>query len=248
MAKNQSFKTTFNRRTVPTIACINKAKVDLGVDFDKLIRAMQAFLDDFFVPVWGTPAKLVKATKDKPGAWTMVFLDDADDPTALGYHDITKDGFPLSKVFVIPTIKGDELVSATACHELAEMLIDPTANLWCDGPRGTYWGYEVCDPCEEETFLVDGIAMSDFVWPAYFDLFRLKHPRKTRAQYDQLNKITRPFQLLPGGYADIYRGGKTFERFGSAAKRRRFQKEDRRFHRSEFRKFGAKAARQQRDR
>ena len=58
----------FNQRAVPTIACINLATVPLGVDFDALIPALQKFLDDCFVPVWGSPAKLVKANKPLDGA------------------------------------------------------------------------------------------------------------------------------------------------------------------------------------
>jgi hypothetical protein len=246
MARQQAFKTTFDRSTVPTITCVNNAKLDLGVDFDRLVDTLQTFLHECFVPVWGTPAKLTKASKEKAGTWTMLFLDDPDDPDendAYGEHYLTSHGFPISRVYVIPTIKSGELVSVTACHELCEMLIDPMANLWCDGPRGAHWGYEVCDPCEEETFPVDGIEMSDFVYPAYFDLFRLEHPRLARAQYDHLDKIKRPFQILEGGYAEIKIGTKVVERFGSPAKKRRFAKEDRRYHRSEFRKFGKKAAR-----
>ena len=72
----------FNQGAVPTIACVNNATVDLGVDFDKLIPALQKFLDECFVPIWGTPAKLVKATKPLSDAWTIVFLDDADAPGA----------------------------------------------------------------------------------------------------------------------------------------------------------------------
>ena len=34
------------------------------------------------------------------GSWWVVFLDNSDDPRALAYHDLTNDGFPLSKVFV----------------------------------------------------------------------------------------------------------------------------------------------------
>ena len=33
-------------------------------------------------------------------SWWVVFLDNSDDPRALAYHDLTNDGFPLSKVFV----------------------------------------------------------------------------------------------------------------------------------------------------
>jgi hypothetical protein len=94
---------------------------------------LQRFLDECFVPIWGTPAKLVKATKPSSGAWTIVFLDDADTEEALGYHDLTKDGLPLSKVFVKTTLEAGDKVSVTACHELAEMMVDPAINLWVDG-------------------------------------------------------------------------------------------------------------------
>ena len=110
----------------------------------------------------------------------------------------------------------------TACHELCEMLIDPMATLWCEGPRSTLWAYEVCDAVEEETFEINGIVMSDFVFPAYFDLFRLKRPGS--AQYDYLKRVRRPFHILKGG------------KFGSRDKAKRFALEDRRWHRSQFRK------------
>src|SRR5437879_4133125 len=52
----------FNQGGVPTIACFNKAVTPLGVDFDDLIQAMQAYVDKYVAPVWGTPAKLIKST------------------------------------------------------------------------------------------------------------------------------------------------------------------------------------------
>ena len=48
----------FNQGIIPTIACFNKATVALGVDLDKLISAMQAYVDQYVAPVWGTPAKV----------------------------------------------------------------------------------------------------------------------------------------------------------------------------------------------
>ena len=52
----------FDQGQVPRIACFNKAKTPLGVDLDKLLAAMQKFVDDFFSPVWGTPCQLLKTT------------------------------------------------------------------------------------------------------------------------------------------------------------------------------------------
>src|SRR5262249_56206238 len=62
----------------PRIACINKAHTDLGVDFTKLVRVLQSFVDQCLVPVWRTPARLVPARGELPGAWTLVFLHDPD--------------------------------------------------------------------------------------------------------------------------------------------------------------------------
>jgi hypothetical protein len=73
----------FNQGGIPTIACFNKAKTPLGVDFGALITAMQAFVGKYVAPVWGTPAKLIKSTGFVKSAWAMVFLDVADQPTAL---------------------------------------------------------------------------------------------------------------------------------------------------------------------
>jgi hypothetical protein len=231
MCADKIVMAAFDQGANPTIACINKATVELGVDFDALIAALQKFLDECFVPVWGTPAKPIKAEKPMPGAWTMIFLDDADSPGALGYHDLTKNGLPLAKVFVKTTLKIGDKVSATACHELAEMLIDPAVNLWSDGPGGTLYAYEMCDAVEDEEFLIDGIAMSDFVYPAYFELFR----KANSAQFDYLKKVSKPFQILKGGYSLVRMGTKAKQIFGSKAKEKKFQKEDRREHRSQYR-------------
>ena len=221
----------FNQGAVPTIACVNNATVDLGVDFDKLIAALQKFLDECFAPVWGTPAKLVKAKAPMQDAWAIVFLDSADVKGALGYHDLTVNGLPLSKVFVKTTLAIGDKVSVTACHELCEMLVDPAINLWSDGPQGTLYAYEMCDAVEEEEFLIDGIAMSDFVYPAYFELFR----KPNSAQFDYLKKVTKPFQILKGGYSLVRKGAKVNQIFGSKAKEKKFNMEDRREHRSEYR-------------
>ena len=54
-------------------------------------------------------------------------------------------------------------------------------------------------------------------------------------RFDQMNKVTTPFQILAGGYQIIFKNGKWSQVFGSEAKKRRFAREDRRGHRSEQR-------------
>ncbi len=224
----------FNQGDVPKIAVFNKAKTPLGVDLDALIAAMQEYIDKFIVPVWATPAKLVKTTDFRKGCWAIVFLDDADQEGALAYHDLTPDGLPQSKVFVRTTINNGDLVSVSASHELVEMLVDPAINLMSTGPdaRAVY-AYESADPVEALSFKVKGIPMSDFVYPSYFEDFR----KPGSVKFDQMGKVKRPFQILSGGYQIIFKDGKWNQQFGSRAKQRKFAMEDRRMHRSEERKL-----------
>jgi hypothetical protein len=235
MASERTVFGAFNQGVIPTIACFNQATTPLGVDLGDLVNAMQEYVTSFVAPVWGTPAKLVQTTGFQAGAWAMVFLDDADQPGALAYHDLTPDGLPVSKVFVKTTLDDGGLVSVSASHELVEMLVDPAINMMTSGPDAkTMYAYESADPVEESSFPVNGIQMSDFVYPAFFEVFR----KPKSVQFDQMNLVTKPFQIMKGGYQIIFKSGKYSQVFGSAAKEKRFNKEDRRGHRSEVRKSG----------
>lgn len=222
----------FNQGGIPTIACFNKAVTPLGVDFSALVAAMQAFVDQHVAPVWGTPAKLVKSKGFVKSAWAIVFLDDADQPGALAYHDLTPDGLPVSKVFVRTTLKNHDPVSVSASHELVEMLVDPAINMMTTGPDPkAVYAYESADPVEALSFKVNGVPMTDFVYPAYFESFH----KAGSVQFDRLKKVTKPFQILSGGYQIVFKNGKWRQVFGSASKKKRFALEDRRGHRSEQR-------------
>ena len=217
-----------------SIACINKATVDLGVPFDKLTATLQKCFDQYFLPIWGYPVRLYNTKVAKRSDWQFIYFDNADQAGTLGYHDLTHKGQPISKIFVKTTLADKELVSVTACHELFEMVIDPIANLWAGAADGTEYAYEMCDPVEEDTFLVDGIGMSNFLHPAWFEPF--KHPRGTK--FDHLGRLKKPFSMTKGGYMIIKKKGKVTAVYGSKAKEKRFKQEDRRGHRSEYRKPG----------
>jgi len=232
---SRTIRAAFDQGEVPTIAVFNKATTPLGIPLDKLITAMQHYIDQHVAPVWGTPAKLVKSTGFVKGAWAVVFLDDADSPGALAYHDLTPDGLPQSKVFVRTTLQNGDKVSVSASHELVEMLVDPAINLMSTGPDAkTVYAYESADPVEALTFKVDGVPMSDFVHPAYFENFH----KPGSVHFDHMNKVKRPFELLAGGYQIVFKNGKWSQVYGSRTKQRAFAREDRRGHRSEQRARG----------
>jgi hypothetical protein len=219
----------------PQIDFVNKATEPLGVELQALVAALEKQLKDHFFPYWGYTADLHIVPKDgkpDPAHWQIVFLDDADVADALGYHDITHDGQPVSKVFVKSTLKAGEKVSVTTSHELLEMLIDPGAQLWAQDSDGTWYAYEACDAVEEETYEIDKIAVCDFVYPAFFESW---HARNS-VPFDHLGRVSQPFQTLQRGYQIVARNGTVGEYFASRAKARDFYElENRTMHRSEYR-------------
>src|SRR4029077_12256884 len=109
------------------------------------------------------------------------------------------------KVFVQTTLDDNQSVAVSASHELVEMLVDPAINMWTTGPGPkTMYAYESADPVEELSFKVNGVDMSDFVYPAYFEVFR----RPNSVRFDHQNKVIRPFQILGGGYQIIFKNGR----------------------------------------
>lgn len=226
----------FDQGQIPEIAVFSQATVPLGVDLDKLIAALQKFVTGYVAPVWGTPARLAKTTDFKKDAWALAFLDTADQANALAYHELTPDGLPLSKVFVKTIADAGASLSVAASHELVEMLVDPGINLLSLGPdpKAAY-AYESADPVEAESlgFQVNGLLMSDFVYPSYFEGFR----KPSSTKFDYRGKVTRPFQILPGGYQLVFKNGKWSQLTATKAKARALRREDRRQHRSEVRKL-----------
>jgi hypothetical protein len=231
MKKPKMVRAAFDRGQIPKIACFNKALTPLGLDLDRFLAALQKFVTNCVAPVWGSPANLVRSTGFLKGCWALVFLDSADQADALAYHDLTPDGFPVSSVFVKTIADDKSSLTSAVSHELVEMLVDPAINLYATGPDPRLvYAYESADPVEEESFKIDGFDMTDFVYPSYFEVFR--KPRST--QFDYMKKVSRPFQILKGGYQIVFRNGRETEITGSKAKTGRLRLEDKRHHRSEL--------------
>jgi hypothetical protein len=172
-----------------------------------IVSALQVQVTRDFAPAWGVPAALYLAPASvpvpTPGFWSIAFLDNSDVAGALGYHDLTADGLPIGKVFVKTTEAAGDLVSVTASHELLEMLADPDINLVAEfddggGSPSKMYAYEVGDPVEDDTlgYDINGVLVSDFVYPAYFEQFRAAGSTR----FDHQGKVSQPFQILSGGY------------------------------------------------
>ncbi len=228
----------FDQGQKAVISLVNKARTPFsqwqcGSSPGAFLAALQKYAD-LFASFWSTPCKLQFAADVSDQTWEVIFVDDATQAGALGYHDVAPDQKPRSLIFVKTSLQAGDSPSVTTAHELVEMLGDPAINLCAISPKGTVVAYETADACERETFKVDGIDMSDFVLPAYFEPFR--RPSSTR--FDYMQRVDRPFRILPGGYLPVYRNGQWGQVFGSDEARARRMLEDRRGHRSYHR--GAK--------
>ncbi len=191
------------------ITVVNFSTVLVDNQISAAVPALQKQIRRDFAPVWGVDADLTfvpKGSTPPADAWWLAIVDDPDIADALGYHDITPEGLPMAKVFAAVDQQLGLQWTVTASHELLEMLVDPDVNLSAfvqtGGNSGTFYSYEVCDPCEEDGqgYQIDGVQVSDFVYPAWFEGFRAA--RSTIFDYGR--HIEEPFQILPGGYSLIF--------------------------------------------
>lgn len=208
---NRNVMKAFDAGGLPVIKCVNRSATpwkawNAGKSFEQLIASLQSWAR-IFLQFWGLDCRLEVANALSPGAWGMVFSDEADVAHALGYHTTTPDGYPLMHNFVRPSILANLPISIAASHELGEALADPCLNLCAIGPGDLIYAYEVCDAVQSTRFKVGGLPMSNFVFPAWFERFK-------RAKYDYLGQCSKPYQILAGGYMPVYRRGKWEQIYG----------------------------------
>jgi hypothetical protein len=113
---------------------------------------------------------------------------------AAGYHDdggiyCFRDGLP-------DLDSGAFAYSVVISHEIFETVGDPGANRWAQDATGTLYGLELCDACEGYFWLApNGVALSDFVLPAFFD-------PSAGAPYSYTAKPTAPLTTAPDNGSD----------------------------------------------
>ncbi len=183
------------------IAVINVSTVVADLDLKRMVDAVQVQIGRDWTPVWGIPAQLnLLSHGQQPPAnyWWLGIFDNADQAGALGYHDLTTTGLPIGKVFAKTTLDAGDLVSVTLSHEALEMLGDPDVNLIVQkGSRG--YAYEVCDAVEDDSlgYDIDGVRVSDFVYPQYFETFW----KRGATKFDHLGHLKAHLPALThGGY------------------------------------------------
>lgn len=188
------------------IAVRNLSSVVSDTELAHALPAFQKQVSRDFCSAYGIDAKLLllaRAAKPPAGRWQLSVFDDADAANALGYHETTKAGLPLGKVFAKTTMTYGGLWTVTFSHELLEMLLDPQINLTvADAASRRSYSYEACDAVEADElgYKIDGVQVSDFVLPSYFepDISLAKSHKRSFCGH-----VTKPFELASGGYASF---------------------------------------------
>jgi hypothetical protein len=189
---------------IPTIAFIRETSQLTDASVRVYVAAQQIQITRDYEPIWGGDAKCLfipKGSTIPKGCWQCVLLDHSDQADALGYHDITSDGLPIMKVFVADDMADGLAWSVTASHEVLEALGDPTIDntipVTVDGISYQY-ARELCDACEDDQFAygIDGVQMSDFVTPAWFDPDGVE-------PFSFRRVVHAPFALAEGGYIGL---------------------------------------------
>jgi len=181
-------------------------------DLAKIAAALQIQVQRDFAPLYhvsctvdavpfiaGEPPPAIPAD-----AWVIGLFSDPDQPGALGYHDTTPTGMPLAKVFPKLDAQDGSPLSATISHELLEMLADPLlAKAVQSVIDGRFWAYEICDAVENDSYTINGVTVSNFVTPQYFE----PPQNLSGVILDFMKLVKKPYEVRPGGYMQYYANG-----------------------------------------
>jgi hypothetical protein len=196
-----------------TINIINRSTVVTAADFFATVRALQLQISRDFAGAWNFDCFLSTLAEDLTRERIYV-LDNSDQVGALGYHEEVGD-VPVGYVFAKTDLQYGEAWSSTLSHEALEQLADPLINLCAEGVfdgAPADFAFEVCDPVENDEYVINGKKMSNFVLPNWF-------AEDATHSFDFLRKLTAPFTLDAGGYMSYKLSpGQWAQTFGQKAK------------------------------
>jgi hypothetical protein len=177
------------------------------------IRAVNTQIERDFAPYWhmrgqlrldaADPTRGVEELGGLKGDAIIYIVRDPD-PRYLGMHARHANGTPFGFVFRQVTPNWTVALS----HEALELLADPECNLYCKGPhpdpaeggREVLHWFEVCDAVQSESYLIDNVAVSNFVLPLYFTGGEELDGRNDFLATRTASGRLRSFSVNPGGY------------------------------------------------
>lgn len=171
---------------------------EIGSQLSDVAKVLQLHVRDHLRPHWRVSAAVsAKSSLDELGddCFPVVIMGDPLPRNYHGFH-LDMDGRPFALVHK------DGEWSLTASHETIEMVCDPSGQRTLGGAseldeQGMVdYLVEVCDPCEDEGTDFEGVVVSDFVTPRYYEA----SPTERGGKFSHFGTITAPRQVLKGGY------------------------------------------------
>ncbi len=177
----------------------------------RLVEALQTQVTRDFQPAWGMDAQIhyFGPEADLPQRWwRLLLLDDrpkGDPHGEFGHYTNEKVGEGWVPVAYVYTAPAGAAWTRTASHELVEMLCNPylCAASYEHRSHGELHLYslEACDPCQTSFYTIDGVEVSNFVYPAFYSEHR---PRPL----DHLGRLEKRYFPLSGGIVSVYDSAK----------------------------------------
>lgn len=203
------------------ISIVNRSASIKDSELQHVIRAINRQIAEDFMPYWSFGAQLrlegrIGKSPNKEnlaelrGDAIIYLWDQVDIENALGYHDKNSKGIPYGFVFTELSKQLGEHWSVTLSHEALELLGDAQVNLLVQGPHPTqpshevfHW-FEMCDAVQSQTYVIDGIEVSNFVLPLYFTVGDEEGGRNDFLGSIVKGKSLSSFGIAPGGYIGFY--------------------------------------------
>lgn len=198
------------------ISVVNQTNGEISdADLLAAIRAINEQIADDFVPYWSMPATLrLEGTllKEARANAAGVIRGDAilyvtsatakGDPE--GFHDRNFRGVPYGVVYSQISENTGDPWSVTFSHEALELIADPQGNNYVMGPaphdrrKQVFYWFEMCDAVSSQTYTIGGIALQNFLLPAYFE------PPTPGARTNFLGSELEPFGIASESYLGYY--------------------------------------------
>lgn len=179
---------------IAIISQTSKIKMD---QLTLVSAAIQKQVTRDLAPAWNIEATVdsFESIEAMPLGYCSVIIKDDIPSEASGIHKNKQNGQPYALVRY-----SDDWPMLTS-HEVLEMLVDPSGcrTIATNSPRSDQGRVlvlvEVCDPCQKCGYTVNGIFLSDFYTPRFFDPVAADG-----VQYSFSGAVTKPLQVLDGGY------------------------------------------------
>lgn len=186
-----------------TVDVVNSSTVVNDNDLIKWCSAVKKQADTDIAKYWSYTVNMnfiPKGGKPAAGNAVMGIFDNSDQAGVLGWHDVGPNNEPLIKIFAKTSESFQLSPSGTISHEIVESISDMNSNTTIKGfdesGKACLYFMESADAVENDLYQIGGVDVSDFVTPAWFH-------KNSNGPYDFLGHVSKPFQILSGGYMEI---------------------------------------------